>query len=144
MARTPQNLEEAKQIYREEKAKVTGAFSALAGSRWTMAILATLVLAFGSHWAFAPMRLPEIAITNAAHFGLPEFDFGELGIQAQQAWTAFWNSDAPVQAQQRLAAETATNENFVRTLNAVGFGVASVLLLGNMWVMTKRRRYTRG
>jgi hypothetical protein len=54
MMRQPQSLAEAKEIFREEKSKVTSSLSAIAGSRWLMAILATLVIAFGTHLAYAP------------------------------------------------------------------------------------------
>ena len=60
MVRQPKNLAEAKEIFREEKTKVTSSVSAIAGSRWLLAILATFVIAFGTHLAYAPSRLPTV------------------------------------------------------------------------------------
>ena len=77
MVRQPTNLAEAKEIFREEKAKVTTSLSAIAGSRWLMAILATLVIAFGTHLAYAPARLPTVGGVSLAAIGLPSnVDFG--------------------------------------------------------------------
>lgn len=145
MARTPQNLEDAKQIFREEKSKVTSSLSAIAGSRWLMAILATAVIAFGTHLYFAPQRLPPLSISSVTALGLPPgLDFGLVGEQAQAAMDAAARSAAQEDIAARFAAETAANPNFVRTLNTIGFGTALVLLIGNMWIMTKRRRFSRG
>lgn len=145
MARTPQNLDEAKQIFREEKSKVTGSLSAIAGSRWLMAILATAVIAFGTHLYFAPQRLPALTISNVTALGLPPgLDFGLVGEQAQQAMDAAARSEARSEIANRFSAEAAANPNFVRTINAIGFGAALLLLFGNMWIMTKRRRFSRG
>lgn len=141
MVRQPSNLAEAKQIFREEKRKVTTSLSAIAGSRWLMAILATLVLAFGTHLAYAPARLPAVGGVSLAAVGLPpSVDFGFAGEQAQQAAEAARNSEARTRAQEFAAA----NADKIPIVNAVGFGLALLLLLGNMWIMTKRRRVSRG
>ena len=145
MVRQPQNLAEAKQIFREEKAKVSSSLAAIAGSRWLMAILATCVIAFGTHLLFAPTRLPAVQISSVAALGLPPgLDFGLVGEQAQQAITAAQESAAQEELQARLAAEAQANDDFVPMINAISFGVAAVLLLINMTIMTRRRRISRG
>lgn len=145
MARTPQNLEEAKQIIREERAKVSSSLAAIAGSRWLMAILATCVIAFGTHLAFAPTRLPAVQIDSVAALGLPPgLDFGLVGEQAQAAIAAAERNAAEQEIAARLAAEAEANADFARTINLIGFGAALALLLGNMWIMTARRRVSRG
>jgi hypothetical protein len=141
MVRQPQSLAEAKQIFREEKTKVTSSLSAIAGSRWLMAILATLVIAFGTHLAYAPARLPAVGGVSLAAVGLPpSVDFGLAGDQAKQAAEAAANSEARTRAQEFVTA----NADKIPIFNAVAFGVALLLLLGNMWIMTKRRPYSRG
>ena len=144
MARTPQNLEEAKQIFREEKAKVTSSIAAIAGSRWLMAILATLAIAFGTHLLFAPTRLPTLQINSVAALGLPPVDFGLVGEQVAQAWASFMQSDGASQISTRFVEESNANADLTPTLNAVFFGAALVLLIVNMWIMTLRRRFSRG
>jgi hypothetical protein len=141
MVRQPQSLAEAKQIFREEKTKVTSSLSAIAGSRWLMAILATLVIAFGTHLAYAPARLPAVGGVSLAAVGLPpSVDFGLAGDQAKQAAEAAANSEARTRAQEFVTA----NADKIPIFNAVAFGVALLLLIGNMWIMTKRRPYSRG
>jgi len=141
MVRQPTNLAEAKEIFREEKAKVTGSLAAIAGSRWLMAILATLVIAFGTHLAYAPARLPSVGGVSLAAVGLPPtVDFGFAGDQAKQAAEAAANSEARTRAAEFVAA----NAERIPIFNAVAFGIALLLLLGNMWIMTKRRPYGRG
>lgn len=139
--RQPTNLAQAKQIFREEKAKVTGSISAIAGSRWLMAILATLVIAFGTHLIYAPARLPAVGGVSLAVVGLPPtVDFGFAGDQAKQAAEAARNSEARTRAQEFVAA----NQERIPIFNAVMFGLSLLLLLGNLWIMTKRRPYSRG
>jgi hypothetical protein len=141
MVRQPKDLAEAKQIFVEEKTKLTGSLSAIAGSRWLLAILATLVIAFGAHLAYAPARLPPVGGLSVASSGLPpSLDFGFAGDQAEQAAEAAANSEARTRAQDFVA----TNQDKIPIINAVGFGLALLLLLGNMWIMTKRRPVTRG
>lgn len=139
--RQPTNLAEAKQVFREEKAKVTGSISAIAGSRWLMAILATLVIAFGTHLIYAPARLPAVGGVSLAVVGLPPtVDFGFAGDQAKQAAEAARNSEARTRAEEFVA----TNQERIPIFNAVMFGLSLLLLLGNLWIMTKRRPYSRG
>ena len=105
MVRQPKDLAEAKQIFAEEKNKVTGSISAVAGSRWLLAILATLVIAFGTHLAFAPTRLPSVGGVSLAAVGLPStVDFGFAGDQAKQAAEAAANSEAKTRAEEFVAA----------------------------------------
>lgn len=138
MVRQPKDLAEAREIYREEKAKLTSSVSAVAGSRWAMAILATLVLAFGTHLAFAPERLPGLSGFNLASTGLPpNLDFGFAGEQAKEAAEAARNSEAGDRARNFVADK-------IPLINAIAFGATLLLLLVNMWVMTRRRRVSRG
>lgn len=139
MAQQPASLDE--EMVRAEASKLRGALAAVAGSRWLMAILATLVIAFGTHLAYAPGRLPVVNGLSVASIGLPpNLDWGVAGEQAQAAREAAERQDAQAKARDVL------NENADRIplINGVGFGLALVLLLGNMWVMTKRRRVSRG
>lgn len=138
---TPKNLDEAKAIFRAERTKVTTSISAVAGSRWLMAILATLALAFGTHLIYAPSRLPPVGGVSVAAVGLPpSVDFGFAGEQAKAAQEAALRERAAERAQELVAA----NAERAPLLNAIGFGAALVLLLVNMTIMTKRRRFTRG
>lgn len=141
MVRAPQNLEEAKQIYREEKAKVTRSLDALVGSRIVMAVLATFVLAFGVNLATSPEQLPNVGGIDIARLGLPtDLDFGLVGEQAQAAREAAEREGA----RDTVGAFLAENRGLVPILNGVGFGATFILLLWNMAVMTKRRPFTRG
>ncbi|MGD9982433.1 MAG: hypothetical protein AB7H66_00285 [Hyphomonadaceae bacterium] len=141
MVRQPQDLAEAKQIFIEEKNKVTASLSAIAGSRWLLAILATFAIAFGAHLAYAPARFPPIGGLSLVESGLPpSLDFGVAGEQAQQAAEAARNSEARTRAEEFFA----ENQDKIPLFNAIGFGLALVLLIGNMWIMTKRRRVSRG
>jgi hypothetical protein len=80
MVRQPKGLAEAKQIFKEERTKVASSLSAIAGSRWLTAILATFALAFGTHLAYAPGRLPPVSGLSLAQIGLPTgVDFGFVG-----------------------------------------------------------------
>lgn len=138
---TPKNLDEAKAIFRAERTKVTTSISAIAGSRWLLAILATIVIAFGTHLIYAPSRLPPVGGVSVAAVGLPPtIDFGFAGEQAQAAREAAIREGAATRAQEFIAA----NAERAPLFNAIGFGVALVLLLINMTIMTKRRRITRG
>lgn len=141
MVRQPKNLAEAKQIFREEKNKVASSIAAIAGSRWLMAILATCVIAFGVHLAYAPARLPPVGGLSLAASGLPpSVDFGFAGEQAKAAAEAAQSQGA----QGRVQEFVAENAERIPLFNAIGFGAALVLLLANMWIMTSRRRFSRG
>lgn len=139
--RTPTNLADAKAIFREEKAKFTGSISALAGSRWLTAILATFAIAFGVNVLYSPAQLPPISGISFSTIGLPPtLDFGIVGEQAAQAREAAERQGA----QSVVTAFLAENAGLVPIINAIGFGLAFALLVGNMWIMTVRRRFTRG
>jgi hypothetical protein len=138
---TPHSLNEAKAMIHQEKVKVTSSISAIAGSRWLMAILATFTLAFGIHAAYAPARLPTIGGLSLAQVGLPSgVDFGVVGEQAKQAQEAA--------ARQNVGGHVAglidQHSPLIPYINYAGFALAIVLLLANMTIMTKRRRFTRG
>ena len=139
--RTPHSLNEAKQVFHEEKTKVTSSLSAIAGSRWLMAILATFTLAFGLHAIYAPARLPPIGGLSLAQVGLPSnVDFGVVGEQARQAQEAAQRQDVRGHVTQIID----QHATWIPYINYAGFALALILLLGNMWIMTKRRPYTRG
>jgi hypothetical protein len=138
---TPKSLEEAKAVFRVEKAKVTSSLSALAGSRWLMAILATFVIAFGANVIYSPSQLPAVGGVSLTAIGLPpNLDFGVAGEQAAQAHDAAVREGAQAEAASFIDA----NPQLIPILNWAGFGATFALLVGNMWIMTKRRRYTRG
>lgn len=137
----PKSLEEAKAAFGREKAKVTGSLSAIAGSRWLMAILATFAMAFASHTLYARERLPNVEGLRFEQTGLPpSVDFGFAGEQAGEI------RDAAVRegAKERAAQALAENAERIPLFNMIGLGLSLALLLANMWIMTKRRRVTRG
>jgi len=139
--RQPKDLAEAKQIVREERLKIQNSLSAIAGSRWLMAILATFAIAFGTHLAYAPARLPPVGGLSLAQVGLPSgVDFGVVGEQAQAARDAAVRQGGGERVQQAID----ENASRIPLINMIGFGLALVLLLGNMWIMTGRRRFSRG
>lgn len=138
--RTPKNLDEAKAIVREERGKISTAFSTMIGSRWLMAIAAAFALAFASHAIYAPERLPPVGGLSAAAVGLPPLDFGIAGEQAAKARQAAINEGAPSAIQQKIN----ENREYVPLMNAIGLGLALIVLAVNMTIMTMRRRVTRG
>jgi hypothetical protein len=141
MVRQPRSLAEAKQTFRDERRKVVSSLAAIAGSRWLMAILAAFVLAFGTHLAYAPTRLPPVGGLSLAATGLPpSVDFGFAGEQAKAAAEAAARQDVSGRVRELLDANAAR----IPLLNAMGFGLCLLLLAGNMWIMTKRRRFSRG
>lgn len=141
MAQQQTSLTEAREMVRAEAGKVRSSLSAIAGSRWLMAILATLAIAFGTHLAYAPGRLPPVTNLSIAAIGLPtSLDWGAAGEQAQAAREAAERQGAQARAREVLD----ENAERIPLINAVGFGLSLVLLVGNMWVMTKRRRVSRG
>ena len=138
---TPHNLTEAKAMLQEEKVKLTSSLSAIAGSRWLMAILAAFVLAFGLHAIYAPERLPPVGGLSLAQAGLPpNLEFGKAGELAQEARDAALRQDVSGHVTGLVGQHAA----FIPYINDAGFAIALALLLGNMWIMTKRRRFTRG
>ncbi len=139
--RKPSNLAEAKAVFREEKGKLAGSLSAIAGSRWLLAILATSVIAFGANVLYSPSQLPAVGGVSLSAIGLPpNLDFGAVGEQAAQAREAAERQGVTSQAASFLA----EHADLIPTVNAIGFGLCLALLLGNMWIMTKRRRFSRG
>lgn len=144
---TPRNLSEAKQLIRVEAGKIGSSLSGLAGSRWLLAILATFAVVFGSHLIYAPQRLPSVSGFSLAHLGLPpSVDFGEVGreLSAQAAQRRSEAADVRNEITAEIDARAAEDPSFIPMLNSVGFGVALVLMLANMTIMTLRRRVTRG
>jgi hypothetical protein len=141
MVRTPQNLEDAKALFREEKAKLTGSLSAIAGSRWLTAILATFVIAFGVNALYGPTQLPSVGGLSLTTVGLPpNLDFGVVGEQAGQALDAAQRQGVGGEVNTFLS----SNAQLIPILNWVGLGLTFALLMANMWIMTARRRVSRG
>lgn len=136
-----QSLDEAKAVFREEKAKIASSLSAIAGSRWLTAILAALVIAFGVNLIYSPTQLPSFGGFSLAAVGLPEsVDFGVVGEQAREARQAAEREALGERGQSWADA----NPDYVPLINAAGAGGGLVLLLINMTIMTRRRRHTRG
>jgi hypothetical protein len=139
--RTPQSLNDAKAIYREEKGKITRSLDALIGSRVLMAVLATFAIAFAVNLATSPDQLPNVGGLSLARIGLPaSVDFGVVGEQAAQAKQAAIEQGA----QGEIDAFLGEHREIVPLLNAGALGATLILLLWNMTVMTQRRRVTKG
>lgn len=131
-------IDEAKAKYRIEKAKLLGAFNAIIGARATLAVLTLFMIGFGSQLLYSPTSLPPVGGLSWAQAGLPtSLDFGEAGRLAGEAKAAAQRENAPGQF------ETLLNENrhAVPFLNGVGLGVCFLLLIWNMYVNAKNRRY---
>jgi hypothetical protein len=137
---TPSSLKEAKAAFQAEKTKLTTSLSTIMGSRWLLAILATFAIAFGSHLAYAPERLPPVGGLSLASAGLPPVDLGLVGEQAAKARDAALAEGAPSQIQALIN----DNRERVPLLNTIGLGLALLLLGVNLTLMTMRRRETRG
>jgi hypothetical protein len=135
---TPQSLAEAKAMLKTEEDKALGTLDVIIGSRWLMAILATCVLAFGLHAVYAPTWLPSFTGLSLANFGLPSHL--ELGPGTHEV-AAAWQRQNGNQHIQALASEHA---DLFPYINIAGFAVCFILLLVNLTIMTKRRRFTRG
>lgn len=139
--RQPKSLDDAKQMFREERAKVAASLGLIAGSRWLLAIAAALALTFGSHLVYAPNRLPAMEWLDWQNVGLPpSVDFGLAGEQWDEMRAAAERHDVAARARETLTAHQDRNV----VINALAFLAALLLLLGNLWLMTKRRSYTRG
>ena len=137
----PRTLKPAKAALTAEQSTIGASLSAIIGSRWLLAILATFAIAFGTHLAYAPNRLPPVAGLSAAQLGLPEaVDFGLLGEQAAKAGQAAERQGAA----SRVQAFIEENRERAPLINMIGFALTLVLLGVNMTVMTMRRRRTRG
>lgn len=134
-------IEQAKTAFKAEKSKVTGSISKLIGSRWLLAILATFAIAFGTHLAFAPTRLPPVGGLSLSQAGLPPgIDFGVAGEKAAEARAAAERQGAPNAARAWID----DNRERIPLVNTVGLGLTLLLLGVNLAVMTRRRRETRG
>lgn len=138
---TPQNLQDAKAAIGAEKLRLKTALSILAGSRWLTALAAPLALSFGVTLAYAPARLPNLSGLSLAAFGLPDnLDFGMAGEQAREAVEAAQRQGIGAAAAGFLSEHT----SWIPWINGVGFLLCLAVLGANLWIMTKRRRLTRG
>ena len=127
--RQPHSLDEAKAIYREEKAKLTGGVSALIGSRAVLAVLTLLMVGFGSHALYAPDRLPPIQGVSLAQLGLPSsLDFGVAGDVAKEARDAALRQGAEGQVTSFVDAHRAQAPLF----NLAGAALSALLLAWNL------------
>lgn len=137
----PRNLEDAKAAVRAEGLKLTTALSILAGSRWLTALAAALAMSFGVTLAYAPGRLPNLSGLSLTTFGLPDnLDFGVAGEQAREAAEAAQRQGAGEAA----AGFLAEHANWIPWINGLTFALCLAVLGGNLWIMTKRRRFSRG
>jgi hypothetical protein len=135
------SLDHAKTAFRAEKAKLSHALSTLAGSRWLTALIASLAMSFGVTLAYAPDRLPHLSGMSLTSFGLPDtLDFGAAGARAGEAAAAAQRQGAG----EAIAAFLAEHAGVIPWINGAAFALCCALLLGNMWIMTERRRTTRG
>ena len=83
---------------------------------------------------------PEATLSRNSLSEFRQRDFGFAGEQAREAAAAAVNNGA----RERAEAALAQNQDRYALINAIAFGLTFVLLIANMWVMTKRRPYTRG
>jgi hypothetical protein len=138
---TPKNIDEAKAMLAAEEARLSTSFNQIIGSRWLMAILATCCLAFGLHALYAPTWLPSFSGLSLTTFGLPDgVDLGFVGQQAQEAAAAAQRQDVAGHVKQLVD----PYPWLIPAINTGAFAVCLALLLVNMTIMTKRRRFTRG
>lgn len=137
----PKSIDDAKAMLKAEEAKLSTSFNQIVGSRWLMAILATCCLAFGIHALYAPTWLPSFSGFSLTSFGLPDgVDLGVVGQQAQQAAAAAQRQDVAGHLKQFAD----PYPWLIPAINTGAFAVCFVLLMVNMTIMTKRRRFTRG
>lgn len=137
----PQNLQDAKAAIHAEKVKFTTALSILAGSRWLTALAAALAMSFGVTLAYAPGRLPNLSGLSLTAFGLPDnLDFGVVGEQAREAAEAAGRQGAGEAAGGFLG----EHASWIPWINGLTFALCLAVLAANLWIMTKRRRYSRG
>lgn len=135
--RQPQSLEDAKAIVREEKAKVSTALKKVFGAPVVTALLAALLIAFGANLLYSPTQLPLLGDWTLASVGLPNLDFGVVGEQAAQISQAAANQDLSG----RAVSWADQHPDKVPLINIAVTIAALLLLLGNMWLTT--RRYQR-
>ena len=137
----PRSIDDAKAMLAAEEAKLSTSFNQIVGSRWLMAILATCSLAFGLHALYAPTWLPSFSGLSLASFGLPDgVDLGIAGREAREALQAADRQDVAGHVKALLDPYAWVTP----AINIAAFGVSFALLLVNMTIMTKRRRFTRG
>lgn len=137
----PRSIDDAKAMLAAEEAKLSSSYHTLIGSRWLMAILSTCCLGFGLHALYAPTWLPSLSDISFMSWGLPTgLDFGAAGEQGQEALAAAQRQGLGTYLQS-LAAD---HPWLFPAMNTGGFVLSFALLMLNMTVMTKRRKFTRG
>ena len=133
--RTPQSLDDAKAIVREEKAKFSTAIAALFGSRPVLAVLTLVMIVFGVQALLAPTELPPLGSVNIAQLGLPPLDFGAIGQGAREAASAAQSAGA----RDVLAEQLAAHPSAPPYINAtVALGAALLLAIN---ILAAARRY---
>lgn len=133
----PQSLEEAKARLASEKNKVVTATQTIVGSRALLAVLAIFTVAFGAHLMYAPERLPPFGGVNLATIGLPPVDFGEAANIARDARDAAIREDVPGSIQGFIN----ENRSLVPIFNGIGFGACFILLIWNLYINTKEKKF---
>lgn len=140
MARQPRNLAEAREFVREERGKLSSAFSAVIGSRVLLAVLATFAIAFAANLIYSPGQLPAVGGLSLGALGLPPLDLGVVGEQAGKAADAASRQGAGARASAFLTEHAGS----IPLINMIGLGLTLALLAVNLTIMTKRRRISRG
>jgi hypothetical protein len=131
------SMNEVKARVAAEKGKLVTAFRAIVGARVTLAVLALFVIGFGSHLLYSPDQLPPVAGLSLAQVGLPSLDLGETGNLAKQAREAAERENVGGSVQGFLD----ENRSIVPVLNGIGFGACLILLIWNIAINARDRRY---
>jgi hypothetical protein len=131
------SMDEVKARVAAEKGKLTTAFRTIVGARVTLAVLALFVIGFASHLLYAPDRLPPVGGLSLAQVGLPTLDLGETGELAKQAREAAERENVGGSVQGFID----ENRSIVPVLNGIGFGGCLVLLIWNIVINARDRRY---
>lgn len=132
------SLNDAKARVAAEKAKLTTAIKAVAGSRVLIGVFGALLLAFAAHAFYFPERLPSLAHgLSIASIGLPaDLDFGAVGEGAKQARDAAIRQGGVEKAQSFLAAYPILTP----IINWAGAVAALALLLWALAIQSDIRR----
>lgn len=133
----PRSLDEAKAKLASEKNKIITASKSVIGSRVALAVLAMLTIAFAAHLAYAPERLPPLGGFGLTTVGLPPLDFGEITGIARDARDAAVREDVGGSVQGFIN----ENRNLVPIFNGIGFGACFILLIWNLVINTREKKF---
>ncbi|MEJ0060296.1 MAG: hypothetical protein WDM79_12255 [Terricaulis sp.] len=131
------SMDEVKARVAAERGKLVTAFRTVVGARVTLAVLTLFLVGFGSHLLYSPDRLPPVAGLSLAQVGLPNLDLGETGNLAQQAREAAQRENVGGSVQGLLD----EHRSAVPVLNGIGFGACLILLIWNVAINARDRRY---